>query len=160
VPSTDDRRWVLSLSISHCISLALTYSLFLALSLSRCLTLLLSRSLALSLSRSLALALLLFVSSHSCTDHVFSVSGSWPLSHSRSHSLTLSRPLALSPFRPLALSLALSISRSHDLALLLFVSSEPRRHRWPQMIDDGFFLSLFLTGPPTTAYRIVSTKRR
>jgi len=170
VESIIDRRLVLS----HCRavhrrpttgSLSLDFSLHLSrpqlLALSCSLALSPSRSLALcspALSLSCSLALAFFVSSHSCTDHVFSVSGSWPLSHSRSHSLTLLLSLALSPSGSLSRSLALSLSRSCFLALRVFRT----KTAWMATNDRRwvFFLSLFLTGPPTSAYRIVSTKRQ
>jgi len=112
VVSTNNRRWFLS----HVHKRLTTGSLSLSLSFSPFLSLSLSHSLALSLFRSLALALSFFVSSHRCTDDVFSVSGSLSLSHSHSlilililslsHSLWLSRPRALSLSRSLALSLS------------------------------------------------------
>jgi len=99
----------LAVSLSRCLALSLSRSL--ACSLSRSLACSLSCSLALSLFRSLALSL--FVSSHRCTDDVFSVSGS--LSHTHTLSLTLIRILSLCH--------SLWLLRSLALALSLFVST-------------------------------------
>jgi len=87
----------------------------------------------------LHLGLLLFVSSHRCTEDVFSVSGSWPLSYSHSHSLTLSLSFTLSLSLSLALVLwlhkhwVLSHSLFHSLFFTLAKLSEGRVHndwRW------------------------------
>ena len=143
VVSTNDQRWILSLSLSH--SRTFSHSLALACFL----TLSLSCSLALSLSRSLALSLSV-MSCPQTTDDGFSLTLSLPLSRPlalslcRSPGLSLSRSLvlllpcslALSLSRSLALSLscsfALSLSRSCALSLSRsrFFSPQPRRHRW------------------------------
>jgi len=112
--STNDYGFLGSLSFSRVHTRLTIGSLSLFLTLSLSLAVALSRSLALSLAFSL------FVSSHRCTDDVFSVSGSLSLSHSLSrtdililslcHSLWLSRSLALSLSRSLALALSLFLS--------------------------------------------------
>jgi len=138
--STNDRRWILSLSLSH----FRTFSH--PLSFARVFTRSLSRFLALALSRSLALSLSV-MSCPQTTDDGFSLtlsrslSRSLPLPVSRSLALMLSCSLALLLSRSLALSLscslalllfrslALSLSRSLALSLSLFFSSQPRQHR-------------------------------
>ena len=145
VVSTNDRRWVVSLCLSHYLSLSLSRSL--ALSLSCCLALVMSSSLARSLSccvhnrptkgslsRSLSFSL--------SVSHTHSLSRSlalslsvvlwttnirrWVQSICHIHSLSFTKPpsLALSLSRSLALSLsrslALFLSCSCSLALRVF----------------------------------------